>query len=136
MSTVSQAAGQSRGGIHTGLKVTSAVLTLGMIVQAWLGGSGFFEENRRNLVDVHARIGDVYVLVTVAQIVLAYLAMRGGQATSRLMVVSILILIAVVVQLFLGYERELAWHLPNGVLLMGLCMISLVQVWGGAVTRD
>ncbi len=137
MSTVPSSAGSTRAsgspGIVLGLKITSVLLTLGLLVQAWLGGSGFFE-GEADLITAHEMLGNVFFLVAAVQIALSFFAMRKGLASRSLLIVSILLLVDVVAQLGLGYSgREsasaMAWHLPNGVLLMGLCTLSLVLAW-------
>jgi len=137
MSTVQPSAsstGADEGsGIVIGLKITSVLLALGLLVQAWLGGTGFFEGNA-DLITAHEMLGNVFFLVAAVQIALAFFAMQKGLAARSLLIVSILLLVDVVAQLGLGYSgREnasaIAWHLPNGVLLMGLCTMSLVLAW-------
>jgi hypothetical protein len=120
-------------GITTGLKITSAFLALGLLVQAWLGSAGFYLIEP-DLVTAHEMVANVFFLVALIQVVLAFLGMRQGVLTRDLLVVSTLLLIAVVVQIALGYSGRdssdaMAWHLPNGVLLMGLCTVSAVLAW-------
>ncbi len=141
MSTVQSSAGSTgtseSPGLVLGLKVTSVLLAVGLLVQAWLGSSGFFE-GETNLTSAHEMLGNVFFLVAVVQIALsalAFFALQKGLATRSLLIVSILLLADVVAQLGLGYVgREnasaMAWHLPNGVLLMCLCTLSLVLAWG------
>lgn len=123
-----------RSGITTGLKVTSALLAFGLLVQAWLGSTGFYTAEP-DLVTGHEMLGNVFFLVAIVQVALAFFAMHRGLASRSLLIVSVLLLAGVVAQLGLGYAgREsadaMAWHLPNGVLLMGLCTASAVMVWG------
>jgi len=126
-------------GLVTGLKITSAFLALGLLVQAWLGSSGFFN-GEPDLITMHEMLGNLFFLGAMVQLVLAFVAMQKGVATKALLYASGLILLASVAQIGLGYAgREnagaMAWHLPNGVLLMGLCTVALVQVWGRAIDR-
>lgn len=143
MSTV-QTSAESTGstgspGIVLGLKITSVLLTLGLLAQAWLGSAGFFE-GEANLVTAHEMLGNIFFLVAVVQIALSFFAMQKGVAARSLLIVSMLLLAGVVAQLGLGYVgREnasaMAWHLPNGVLLMGLCTLSLILAWGRPASR-
>ncbi len=126
-------------GLMTGLKITSAFLALSLLVQAWLGSSGFFNGNP-DLITGHEMLANVFFIVALAQIMMAFVAMRKEFLTSGPLIVSSLILIATAAQIGLGYAGRdnadaLAWHLPNGVLLMALCTFSLVQVWGRGITR-
>jgi hypothetical protein len=127
-------------GLMTGLKITSAFLALGLLVQAWLGSSGFYNGNP-DLVAMHEWLGNLFIVVAVVQVTLAFFAAPKEPATKGLLYVSGLTVIGAIAQIGLGYAgREnagaMAWHLPNGVLLMGLCTMSLLQVWGPTTTRD
>ncbi len=129
----------SAPGIVTGLKVTSALLTVGLLVQAWLGSSGFYEGDA-GLVTAHEMLGNVFFLVAVAQVALSFFAMQKGAAARPLLIVSLLLVAGVVAQLGLGYSGRtsasaMAWHLPNGVLLMCLCTLSLFLVWARPARR-
>ncbi len=120
-------------GLVTGLKITAAFLALGLLVQAWLGSSGFFNREP-DLIAIHEMLGNLFFLGAVVQIVLAFVATQKNLAPKALLHVSGLILLASVAQIGLGYAgREnagaMAWHLPNGVLLMCLCTLSLVLAW-------
>lgn len=137
MSTVQPTTGSTatseRPGLVLGLRITSVLLTLGLVAQAWLGSAGFFEAET-DLTAAHEMLGNVFFLGAAVQIVLAFLAWQKGVASRALVIVSVVLLAGVVAQLGLGYVgREnasaMAWHLPNGVLLMGLCTLSLALAW-------
>ncbi len=120
-------------GLVLGLRITSVLLTVGLLAQAWLGSAGLFEADP-HLTSAHEMLGNVYFLAAAVQLVLSFLAWRTGEAPRALPIVSFLLLAGVVAQLGLGYVgREnasaMAWHLPNGVLLMGLCTLSLALAW-------
>lgn len=117
----------------TGLKITSTLLAVGLLIQAWLGSSGFFEAET-GLTTAHELLGNVFFLVAAGQAALALFAIQKGFAARPLMIVSGLLLLDVVAQLGLGYTGRdnaaaMAWHLPNGVLLMGLCTGAAVLAW-------
>ena len=143
MSTVQSTPGSTgrsdSPGLVPGLKITSALLTLGLLAQAWLGSAGFFEAET-SLTTAHEMLGNVFFLASAAQVVLSFAAWRKGVAPRSLAVVSVVLLAGVVAQLGLGYVgREnasaMAWHLPNGVLLMGLCTFSLALTWNRSGAR-
>lgn len=130
----------SGSGLVTGLKITTAFLALGLLVQAWLGSSGFFN-GEPDLITIHEILGNLFFLGAMIQVVLAFVAIQKNLAPRALLYVSGLILLASAAQIGLGYAgREsagaMSWHLPNGVLLMALCTLALVHVWGRTITRD
>jgi hypothetical protein len=113
---------------------TSAFLAISIVVQAFLAGSGVFDSNP-DLITVHEMLGNVIFLAGVAQIVVAFIGLQKGTFGRSFLIVSIAILALVVAQIGLGYASRdnvssLAWHLPNGVLLMGACTWSAVLAWG------
>jgi hypothetical protein len=139
VSTVRAESPETSSGLVTTLKVTSLLLALGLIVQAWLGASGFYQ-GEPNRVDAHEMVGNVFFLVAAIQLVVAFLAAQRGLVSRTLIVISGLLLLDVVAQLGLGYSGRdsadaMALHLPNGVLLMGLCTASVALVWGISLTR-
>jgi hypothetical protein len=111
-------------GLITGLKITSIVLVLGVLLQAWLGSSGFFQGNP-DRIDIHEMVANGLFLIALAQLVIAFLAYRKGAATMMVVGVAALSLLSLVAQIGLGYGSRdsadaLVWHLPNGVLLMAI----------------
>ena len=130
---VANATESSGQGLILGQKVLTVVLALAIVVQAALAGSGLFKGNR-DLIDGHEMLGNVIFLISAIQVVLAFLSMQKGLTGKALLVTSIITLGLVVAQLGLGYSgRESAdakaWHLPNGVLLMGACTLNLALAW-------
>ena len=112
---------------------TSAFLAIGIVIQAFLAGSGLFE-GKPDLITAHEMLGNVIFLVGVAQIVVAFIGLQKGAFGRAFLIVSIVLLALVVAQLGLGYSSRdsataLAWHLPNGVLLMGACTWSAALAW-------
>jgi anaerobic C4-dicarboxylate transporter len=114
----------SSDGLVTGLKITSIVLVLGVLLQAWLGSSGFFQGNS-DRITMHEMVANGLFLIALAQLVIAFLAYRRGAATMTVVGVAALSLLSLVAQIGLGYGSRdsvdaLVWHLPNGVLLMAI----------------
>lgn len=118
-------AATSRGPLLGVDRVLAGVLALGILVQAVLAG----QSNRlfgSIEIEVHAAVGNVILLVAVAQLALVLLARRSGH---RIVVVAGFV-VAVVGQIGLGYAaREVlgpaAWHVPLGVALFGLSVWNL-----------
>ncbi len=126
-------ASNAGSGIVTGLKITTAIVALGVLIQAWLGSSGFFQ-NESNLTTGHGHLGNFLFLVAAIQAGLALYGAQKGIVSRMLVIASIVGLGLVVVQIGLGYSTRtsvdaLTWHLPNGVLLMAVSTWSLVLAW-------
>jgi hypothetical protein len=122
--------------IDPAVKATSALLTIGLVVQAYLGSSGMLQI-RPNLVTAHEMIGNIAFLLAVAQVVIAFTGMQKGVLSRNLVISSALVVILVIAQLGLGYSgREnldiRVWHIANGVLLMGACTWTAALAFTGA----
>ncbi len=116
------------------VRTTSAILAVSLVVQAFLGSSGFFQA-RSNLVTVHEMLGNAVFLVAIGLVVSAFVAVQNGLFDRGLLIVAIIILVLVVAQTGLGYAGRtnldaMALHLPNGVLLMGACTWATALAFG------
>jgi hypothetical protein len=132
MSRVTSSGSVSRADAPTWLdplvRTSSVLLSVGLVIQGFLGGSGFFE-GKPGLVTAHEMIGNLAFLVAIGQVVAVFLGLQKGLFSRALLIVSIALLGLVVAQLGLGYSGRdnatiMAWHLANGVLLMGACTLS------------
>lgn len=102
------------------------VTTLFVLLQAVLAGQGWFED--RDFLDIHGRLGDIFFLVVLVQLVMTVLLKIRGSLGRQLLIMNGILLILAFVQLFLGYSAEdtvqndqaAAWHIPNGLLIFGL----------------
>ena len=102
-------------------------LVAAVLIQAFLGGRGFFIDH--DTLTVHGRVGDVLLLVAIAHLVVGAVAFRRRRLSRVPLIVSVVLLVLVFVQLSLGYGSEdsrtaAAWHLPNGVLIFGLTVAN------------
>ena len=125
----------SQSGLATGLRISTVILAVSVLIQAWLGSTGFFQ-NEPNFIDVHAMLGNVMFLVAVVQVGIAFYAMQKGLVTRNLLILSVVTMLIVIAQIGLGYSTRgdngldaLSWHLPNGVLLMGVTTVAAVLAW-------
>jgi hypothetical protein len=117
----------------------AAIFVALVLIQAFMGGRGFFVDS--DILDVHGRVGDALVLYALVHLVLAGIGAARGGVNRTSLVLSALLLVLVFVQLTLGYESEdsaeaAAWHLPNGVLIMGLTVANAMLVWGLPARSD
>jgi hypothetical protein len=128
----------SQSGLATGLKISTILLAVGVLIQGWLGSTGFFQ-GEPGRIDVHAMLGNFMFLVAVIQVGIAFYAMPKGFASRNLLILAVVTVLLLVAQIGLGYSTRdsidaLAWHLPNGVLLMGVTTATAVIAWN-AVPR-
>jgi len=103
-------------------------LIAAVLVQAFLGGRGFFLADD-DMLTVHGRVGDALLLVAIAHVVVGAVAFRRRQLSRVPLGLSVVLLVLVFVQLSLGYGSEdsrsaAAWHLPTGVLIFGLAVAN------------
>lgn len=127
-------ASSAGSGILTGLKITTSIGALGVLIQAWLGSSGFFQ-NEPALTTGHGHLGNFLFLVAAIQAGLALYGAQKGLVGRVFAIASIVGLGLLVAQIGLGYSTRssvgaLTWHLPNGVLLMAVSTWCAVLAWG------
>lgn len=122
-----------------GLLVTygwlSSLLALGILVQAVLASQGLFK-GKPDLISGHGMLGNVLGLIA---IVIAGIAIYGrGKYAPPLdngaVVRAIVLVVLIVIQIMLGYSTRdsntaIAWHIPNGVLLMGVSAVNAAMAW-------
>ena len=128
-----QQATSSPSGLATGLRVSTVVLAVSVLIQAWLGSSGFFQ-GEPGRIDIHAMLGNFMFLVAIVQVGLAFYAMPKGLASRNLLILAGVTVVLLIAQIGLGYSTRdsiyaLAWHLPNGVLLMGVTTVAAGLAW-------
>ncbi|MGB3304907.1 MAG: hypothetical protein WBA63_01900 [Thermomicrobiales bacterium] len=124
-----------RGWLVTTYGWLSSLLALGVLIQAVLASQGLFE-SKPDLISGHGMFGNLLVLITLA---IAGLALYGrGTYTPPLdtgaLVRALVLLVLIVIQVFLGYATRdsstaIAWHIPNGVLLMGVSAVNAAMAW-------
>ncbi len=117
----------------TGLRITATVLAVGVLAQAWLGSTGFFQ-GEPGRIDVHAMLGNFLFLVAVIQAGIALVSMQRGFPTRMILYLSVGVVLLTTAQIGLGYSTRdsvdaLAWHLPTGVALMGLTTVVAVLAY-------
>lgn len=112
--------GATKPGLFPWYQGVAILFTVLMIIQAFLGGRGFFKD--ADLLDAHEMLGSVLLLVAIVQVVLAYLAV--GRSMTLWMSGALVVL--VIIQMSLGFSAKdgnldsAAWHLPLGVLIFGI----------------
>ncbi|MGC4189951.1 MAG: hypothetical protein QM589_01790 [Thermomicrobiales bacterium] len=112
------------------LTVVNAVL---IVVQAFLASQGFWG-GEHGLITGHGQLGNLVFLLVVAQGVLAVMLANAGAMPRGVLVLAGLAVVLVVVQIALGYATRddfkiTAWHVTNGVLLMGIAAALAAIAW-------
>jgi hypothetical protein len=102
------------------LTLVTAILVL---LQAILAGRGLWIDP--DFIDMHEIVANLLFLVVVVQLALAFAIGIPGDLGRRMKVMNAVLLVALVVQIALGYSgpesREAAaWHIPLGVFIFGL----------------
>lgn len=115
-------------------KWLTLVTALGMLVQAVLGGHGSIYGGHRGLLTGHAQVGNIFFLLVVIQAFLSFQLSTGRIIPRRILGLNLVQIVLVVAQIGLGYSSRsniatIAWHIPNGVLLMGTCTTLAVLAW-------
>ncbi|MDQ3542231.1 MAG: hypothetical protein M3440_16250 [Chloroflexota bacterium] len=123
----------TESGLLTGLRWMATAIAIGILIQAVLASQGFYE-SKPGLITGHGHLGNTLFLLAVIQTGLAVAAASKTLVERRLAVMAALVTFLIVTQIGLGYTGRseataMAWHLPNGVLLMGLSTVLAVTLW-------
>lgn len=124
----------------TALRWIATVIAVGIVVQALLASQGFYE-GRPGLITGHGHLGNTLFLLAAIQTVIAFTAAARGLVGRSVVVLAVLVTLLVIAQIGLGYTGRteataMAWHLPNGVLLMGLSTMLAGTLWNGNTGVD
>lgn len=136
MHAVSSAAPQSPSSTTsmTIYKWLTIVTALAMLVQAVLGSQGSFYGGHRGLLAGHAQVGNIFFLLVVIQAFFSFQLNNGRIVPRWVLGLNIVLILLTVAQIGLGYSSRdniavVAWHIPNGVLLMATCTVLAVLAW-------
>lgn len=122
-------------------KWLTIITALGMLVQAVLGGQGSFYGGHRGLLTGHAQVGNIFFLLVVIQAFLSFQLSTGRIIPRWILGLNLVQIVLVVAQIGLGYSSRsniatIAWHIPNGVLLMGTSTTLAVLAWSRTTSPD
>jgi hypothetical protein len=122
-------------GLMTGLRWLATAVSALIVVMAFLAGQGLFE-GESSLITGHGHLGNGIFALAAIQVVLGYLAFQKALIGRNHLLLIGLIIVLLFAQIGLGYAGSrngnmsaVAWHLPNGVLLMGTSTVNAVQLW-------
>ena len=126
---------ETRNGQMTALRWVSVVLSALVVITALVIGEGFFG-GRARLIEDHGYLGNVIFIFAVVQIVLAFMQYQKGTVNRNQLILSGLLILLIFAQIGLGYSgsrsgaaNALVWHLPVGVLIMGVSTVLAVLFW-------
>jgi len=126
---------ETRNGQMTALRWVSVVLSALVVITALVIGEGFFG-GRARLIEDHGYLGNVIFIFAVVQIVLAFMQYQKGIVNRNRLILSGLLILLIFAQIGLGYSgsrsgaaNALVWHLPVGVLIMGVSTVLAVLFW-------
>lgn len=133
MSSTTTRDGTSAGGMLTGYRWLAIVNVLGIMVQAVLASQGIFA-GHRDLITGHGQFGNLLFLLVIVQAFLAFRLAAAKVFPTWIVVFNAVQVILLVAQIGLGYSTRddtslVAWHIPNGVLLMGTCTALAALAW-------
>jgi len=105
------------------VRVFAGLMSALILLQAFLGGRGFFVN--ADLLKIHRMIGITTLAVTVIQLIIVFMMMKAGKLRSMLLGMSGAIFVLTLIQLMLGFSAKngsgeaAAWHIFTGVFLTG-----------------
>ena len=131
------------GGILTGYRWIATVFALLMIIQAFLGMSGFVNAEEGQ-VNVHEMLANLMFLMAIGQTVLAWLLYTRHIITMRDLALNGLLVLLTIAQIGLGYAATngdnfgslISLHVPNGVLLTIVSTTLAAMAWQLTTRRD
>lgn len=111
----------------------TVVIAFAVLLQAVLAGQGMFN-SKPDLINGHATVGDILALVTIFTAGLTVYLRKLGLLSAGTVIRNLVTAVLMVVQLMIGYATRhganaIAWHIPNGVLLMGLTTANMILAW-------
>ena len=109
------------------LRVVTVFTTLGAFTQAVLAGGVI--SGRIEALPLHSTNGFLLALGTLVLLAALVLAWRPGGAPAWTLLAGLLMVVATVVQLGLGFSRTLAVHVPLGTTIIIAQVMLLVWVW-------
>ena len=131
------------GSILTGYRWLTAIFAVLVIVQAFLGMSGFVNAEEGQ-VTMHEMLANLMFLMAVGQTVLAWLLYsRNSVVTMPGLALNGALVLLTIAQIGLGYSATagdnfpslISLHVPNGVLLMGVSTTLAATAWLASTRR-
>ena len=118
----------------TALRWLTATISVLVIVMAGLAGQGVWGGDR-DLIAGHGYLGNGIFALAAISAGIGFLAWQKGQIGRANLILLGLVVVLLFAQIGLGYSGSrnesslIAWHLPNGVLLMGASTLNAALLW-------
>lgn len=119
----------------TALRWLSVAISALIVITAFVIGEGFFGGSPGLITD-HGYLGNLIFALAAVQLMLAFLGYQKGTVGRNHLLLNGLIIILLFAQIGLGYSGSrsgaagaLVWHLPVGVLAMGVSTLNAVLFW-------
>ena len=135
MSTPPNTASSVGNGQMSALRWISLILSALVVITAFVIGEGFFG-GKASLIQDHGYLGNAIFALAAVQLAIAFLQFQKGTVGRNHLLLNGVIIILLFAQIGLGYSgsrsgaaNALVWHLPVGVLIMGVCTVNSVLFW-------
>jgi hypothetical protein len=108
-------------------------VTIGIFIMAMLIGQGVWG-GERGLVTGHGHLGNALFVLAIAQLVITIVLYQRKAISPLLMVLTFSVLVLLFAQAGLGYSGRanaelISWHVPLGVLIMGVSSFTTALAW-------
>lgn len=119
--------------LHAGLRWLSVAVAIGVFLMALLIGQGVWG-GERGLVTGHGHLGNALFVLAIAQFAVAVVLYQRKALAALPMVLAFTVLVLLFAQAGLGYSGRadaslISWHVPLGVLIMGLSSFTATLAW-------
>ena len=132
-STTTTSISTTPAALLAGLRWLSVAVSLGVFIMAMLIGQGVWG-GERGLITGHGHLGNALFVLAIAHLVIAIVLYQRKAISPVLMVLSFTVLVLLFAQAGLGYSGRtnselISWHVPLGVLIMGVSSFTTGLAW-------
>jgi hypothetical protein len=119
--------------LWTAIRWLSIILAVGIVTMALVIGQGVWG-GERSLITGHGHLGNAIFVLAGIQFVLAVMLYQKKQISATHMVITFALVALLLAQAGLGYSGRsnsslISWHVPLGVLLMGIATFNMALSW-------